>query len=448
MPKLLLANLGSAHHRDPEDGGETPTRSYLTMHAQRALWCAEPGDVVVLPVPVSAGFIRHVTRVLGIDRKSLSIGVAPSGEAGVHTPLGRRIRSTPFEEALLRTVRQHGVDRIWPYLFDTGMADLARRLGLDAGTAGFAFFEQGGGELLNDKATFRAMAAGIGASVPPGTVTTSPDFAEEYLWSRLADGLPAVVKQARNLGGHGNELLLSPGAEIEPLGVSRTTVVRSRTALARHLADRWQRYTRRGQDPLIIERYFPGARSLYVGLHVADDGVTSYGHGEMRMAPFVAGLAVPAPAGDQREFPVFLEQARQLGDATRSMGYRGRLSIDAVLTPSGQILLTEFNARAGGATHTHLIAERAGATQSPPDRILLDCRHRPAAALNTSLSLLAEHGLRYDQHRRNGILITVHHDTQSPPYGEFCAVADSPDAVGALAAQANALLSLPAPVTV
>ncbi len=445
MPKLLLANLGSLVTGPRASAGGRPALSaeehcYLRAHAHRALWCAESGDVVVLPAAPDPDFVRHVARTTGVDHASLSVLVPPFGEAGVHVPLGPRSRSTPFEDELLRVAVRHGVDRISPYYFDTAVASLAGRLGLADGTDGCAFMAQGGGELLNDKATFRLLAAGTGAAVPPGLVTSHREQAERYLWSLLGAGHPAVLKRARHVGGRGN-VLLTPAGGVEPVGMNDTVIVDSPRALARHLAVDWADYTGPAGDAVVVERYFPGSASLYVGLHISADRVTSYGHGEMRMAPRINGLIVPAPAAASAAFADFLAQARRLGEATRAMGYRGRLSVDAILTPAGEILLTEFNARAGGGTHAHVIAALAGASRSPHDRVLLDCRFWPGFALDVSLDLLAARDLAYDPHRRRGVLITVHDKVSSPPHGELCAVADTLEGAAALEAAAIALLS-------
>ncbi|WP_188272696.1 peptide ligase PGM1-related protein [Streptomyces sp. CBMA152] len=440
MPKLVLANgallSSSATPDTPGFDHLTPAeRSGLRRLAQRAVWCAEDGDLLVVPVHPGEDFLAYATQMAGLDRSSLEVVVAPFGEAGVQVPLGHGRRRPEFERRLREVAARRGVDRLWPYFFDTSVAAFAARLGLAEGTPGFAFMAQGGAELLNDKATFRALAAGVGASVPEGVVTADRGSAAEYAWDLLAGGHSAILKRTRNAGGLGN-VLFSPEPGVEVVGANRHVVVDDRAALEAHLAEQWPDYTASGRHPVVIERYHPSSVPLYTGLHITDGGITPYGHGEMRMAPLLAGVVVPPQAADHPRFPDFLAQAERIGAVVRTMGYRGRLSVDAMLTPDGRILLNEINARAGGATHTHNLGVRVGA-----DRHLLDGRHRPRLSLSDTLRELDVRGLAYDPKSRTGVVVTVHDAVSDPGYGELCAVSDSPQGTAELERAAHAALA-------
>lgn len=446
MPKLVLANgaLLSSSGIPFADFAELPESEQraLRRQAQRAVWSAADGDLLILPLHPGEDFLRHAAELAGLDRSTLSVLVAPFGEFGVHVPLGHRSGLSDFERLVSQEVRRLGLDRLWAYFFDVSVAALTKRVGLHTGTPGFHFAEEGGVALLNNKATFRALAVGTGAAVPEGIVTASRDDAESFLSGLLAEGHSGIVKRAENAGGLGNDLL-SPEPGIEPVGASRTAILGDRLALERHLADWWDDYTDAGRRAVVIERYYPSSVPIYVGLHITEQGIEPYGYGEMLMSPLFSGVAVPPDAVDHRHFPSFLEQATRLGEAVRLMGYRGRLSVDAMVTPAGAILLNEINARAGGATHTHNIAQRAGAGIGTADRHLLDCRHQPTVPLSDALHLLADHGLAYDPETRSGVIITVHDTTSTPGYGEFCAVAPTSEAALSLEHQALAAFSQP-----
>lgn len=445
MPKLVLPNGAllstSATPDTPGFDHLTPAEQCaLRRQAQRAVWCAEDGDLLVLPVHPGEEFLAYATEVAGVDRATLEVVVAPFGAAGVQVPLGHGRPRPEFERHLRDLAARRGVDRLWPYFFDTSVAALAARLGLDRGTPGLGFMAQGGAELLNDKATFRALAAGVGAAVPEGVVTADRLDAAEYAWDLLAGGHSAILKRTRNAGGLGN-VLFSAEHGVEAVGANRHIVVDDRAALEAHLAEQWPDYTASGRQPVVVERYHPSSVPLYTGLHLTDRGSTPYGHGEMRMAPLFAGVAVPPRAADHPRFPDFLAQAERIGAVVRTMGYRGRLSVDAMLTPDGRILLNEINARAGGATHTHNLGRRVGAGSGTADRHLLDGRHRPTLSFSDTLRELDVRGLAYDPRTRSGVVVTVHDTVSDPGYGELCAIADSPQGAAELERAARAALA-------
>jgi hypothetical protein len=94
---------------------------------------------------------------------------------------------------------------------------------------GHAFLSQGGGLLVNSKATFRAIAAG--ASVPLAVGTVCPDrcSAENAIVEMMADGEPIILKHEYFSSGKGNEIL-SPRDGVRPIGASRVVIAAGRPA--------------------------------------------------------------------------------------------------------------------------------------------------------------------------------------------------------------------------
>ncbi|NUR00268.1 MAG: hypothetical protein HOY79_28190 [Streptomyces sp.] len=423
MPTLIVSNqrteemVGDLELLDPE------YRLYVGNQAQRMAWCLQDGDVLVLPMAVSEEFLRYVTAALGIARDSVEVLVPPPGRFGEGVLSQDRLTDEGFLTALRQAVQTRGVDRVLPFHFDSSVAELTRTLGLDKATPGFGFLDQGGGRLLNSKATFRALAGGTGAPVPPGGVFSAQQEAAAYLWDRLlSQGQPAILKQDFHVAGFGNEIV-SPTPGVDPLGAQRAVVTASRADLDSYLTERWPWLTDGGRNRVVIEQYVPQSAPIYAEVRIEEHGVEFTGHGEMRMKPVLNGLIVPAPSAELPAFPGFLDAVRRLCRPIHAMGYRGIVSIDAIVTPDRNILINEFNCRTGGSTHIHRIGERVVGDDYFAERVLVELRRCTFPPFPTAVQALTERGLAYDLATRTGVLITVDDDSPSGGFGEYCVIA-------------------------
>ncbi|MFB7496376.1 peptide ligase PGM1-related protein [Streptomyces sp. NPDC056161] len=423
MATLIISNqrteemVGDLELLDPE------YRLYVGNQARRMAWCLREGDVLVLPVPVHEEYLRYVTAVLGIPRDSVRVLVPPTGRLGEGVLSQDRLTDEGFIESLRAAVQAHGVDDVLPFHFDSSLAELTRTLGLDKVTPGFGFLDQGGGRLLNSKSTFRALAGGTGAPVPPGGVFSAQQEAEAFLWERLlSQGQPAILKQDFHVAGFGNEIV-SPYAGIDPLGAQRAVVAGSRADLGSYLTERWSWLTDGGRNQVVIEQYVPESAPIYAEVRIEEHGVEFTGHGEMRMKPVLNGLIVPAPSAELPAFPGFLEAVRRLCGPIHAMGYRGIVSIDAIVTPDRNILINEFNCRTGGSTHIHRIGERVVGDDYFEQRVLVELRRCTFPPFAATVQALAGHGLAYDPESRTGVLITVDDNSAAGGFGEYCVVA-------------------------
>ncbi|MYV57213.1 peptide ligase PGM1-related protein [Streptomyces sp. SID3212] len=423
MTTLIISNqrteemVGDLELLDPE------YRLYVGNQAQRMAWCLQEGDVLVLPMPVHEEFLRYVTAALGIPRDSVQVLVPPPGRFGEGVLSQDRLTDEGFLTALGDAVQTHDVDRVLPFHFDSSVAELTRTLGLDKTIPGFGFLDQSGGRLLNSKATFRALAGGAGAPVPPGGVFANREEAEDFLWERvLSQGHPAILKQDFHVAGFGNEIV-SPVPGVDPLGAQRAVVTTSREDLAAYLTERWSWLTDGGRNRVVIEKYVPDSAPIYAEVRIEEHGTEFTGHGEMRMKPVLNGLIVPAPSAELPAFPGFLDAVRRLCHPIHAMGYRGIVSIDAIVTPARNILINEFNCRTGGSTHIHRIGERVVGDDYFEERILVELRRCTFPPFTTTVQALADHGLAYDPDSRTGVLITVDDSSASGGFGEYCVVA-------------------------
>ncbi|MEU9730636.1 peptide ligase PGM1-related protein [Streptomyces sp. NPDC048002] len=423
MAKLIVSNqrteemVGDLQILSPE------YREYLGNQAQRMTWSLQEGDVLVLPVQPSERFLDYVTGLLNIDRETVEVVVPPTGSYGAGLLSRDRLLNEEFLQELQRIVTAHGIREIFPFHFDTTIASMAKLLGLDTLTPGFGFLDQGGGKLLNSKAAFRALAAGCGVSVPEGRVCASQDEAEEYVWGHLLSrGLPAILKQDYHVAGFGNEVV-SPVPGVEPVGALRTVVAADREELSKYFAERWYWLTDAGRSPVVVERYFTDSLPLCSEFHLTGRGVELAGHGAMRMEPVLNGHIWPAPAAGLTGFNGFLGEAHALCSAIHAMGYRGTVSVDAIVTPGRRILINEFNCRVSGSTHAYHIGERIVGPMFPDERVLVEqrrCTFPPSI-----LERLTDSGLAYDPVSRTGVLVTVEDNSASDGYGEYCIAAES-----------------------
>ncbi|MEW2544916.1 peptide ligase PGM1-related protein [Streptomyces sp. NPDC047002] len=432
MPKLIVSN-----QRTDELIGDlaslTPDyRRYVAGQAQRMIWLAEPGDVLVLPVEPDPEFLAYIAGLKGLDPSGWTVVVPPVGRLGTDVLSRDRLLGAEFVSRLRKAVEERGVRTILPFHFDRISVTLGQALGLDQHTPGFAFAAQGGTTLLNSKATFRALAVGHGIAIPYGTVTDSRDDAEDFLREALGAGQPCIVKQDFHVGGIGNEIL-SPVPGVRPIGANGTELIADHAALATHLADRWPRYSGDGRSRVVIEHYTPEAPAIYAELLIADEGVHLVGHGEMRMKPVINGLIVPAPSQRLPRFESFLNDSRRLCETLRVMGYRGGISVDAIITPEERILVNEVNGRVVGSAHIHRIGEDLLGDGCPKDRIVIERRRAVFPDFRTTLEKLNAASLAYDREARTGVVITVHDNGRSGGHGGYCLIA--PDLAAARAVE-------------
>lgn len=438
MPKLIVSN-----QRTDEMIGDLGTlppeyRRYVAGQAQRMIWLAEPGDVFVLPVALDEEFLSYVARLKGIDRASWTVVVPPAGRLGEDVLSRDRLEDPGFVARLRAAVHAHDVRTILPFHFDRVSVRLARALGLDTHTPGFPFAAQSGTTLLNSKATFRALAVGHGIPVPYGTVTDDRAEAEEFLWQAIEAGQPVIIKQDFHVGGIGNEIV-SPVPGIRPIGATGTELVTDRTALTAHLDRRWAHYSGPHRGRVVLEHYTPESPAIYSELLVTDDGVRLVGHGEMRMKPVINGLIVPAPSERLAAFGPFLDDSRRLSETLRRIGYRGSLSVDAIVTPDDRILVNEINGRVVGSAHIHRIGEELVGEDYPRERVLVEKRRVAYPDFRTTLDKLVATGLAYDPARRTGVVVTVHDNGRTGGFGGSCLIAEDETAVRALEEEVDAL---------
>ncbi|TDD62702.1 hypothetical protein E1263_03015 [Kribbella antibiotica] len=409
MSRLIVSNQLTAEIEAGEHAITADYAKMLGLISHRMIWCAEPGDVVVLPTAPDADFARQVWQHLGLSPEPVIV-VPPAGERGDDLLYADRFGDPAFLDELRKLVDYHGIDQLYPFYFDELAVRLTRELGLTAATPGFGFQGQGGHQIVNSKAFFRVLAAGLGVDVPDGRVANDAAEAAEFAGELLAAGEVVIIKQDLHGGGFGNEIL-SPVPDLEALGADQIHHVPDEAALATLLDNSWSRYSQQGRRRVVVEHYVQGSLPIYIEYLITDDAVQPVGSGEVRMkhtdtGSMMIGLVVPSPSASLPAFPRFLDGAAQLGEALRSIGYRGSVSIDAIVTPTGDILFNEINGRVGGSTHVHLLSERIIGPDYLQTRTLVIRSWAQWDSLPETLAAIAANGLAWDPESRTGVLIT------------------------------------------
>jgi hypothetical protein len=395
--------------------------------AHRMLWWAAEGDVLVLPTRPEEAFADYVAGLTGTPRDRLTVLTPPPGRLGDGLLTPDRLADPSLREDLRRVLREEpdgtpGL-RIVPVYADTAVAGLARDLGAAHALAGHAFHAQGGSALVNSTAAFRAVAAGAGVPIAPGTVAAGPDEAAAAIGALLGAGHCVILKREFSGGGLGNEIL-APAPGVRPAGAPRVLVLSGGAAVGGYVAERWPWLTGGGRHRLVVERYYPDAMAVYAEFDVNDGGCALVGTGGMLMDPVVVGEIVPAlaslPAGAVDEL---VEVGRRLCEAYRALGYRGTISADAYRTREGEIRFSEANGRITGSTHLHTVmGARLAGPALRPRRVFLsgECA---APSFPAAAGALAAAGLAFDPATATGVVLVNHF---GPAAGSvlYCVIAE------------------------
>ncbi|MFI9721862.1 peptide ligase PGM1-related protein [Streptomyces sp. NPDC052396] len=428
MTALLIGNTRTEDMVGDLGAQSVAQRRLAACAAHRMLWWARDGDVLVLPTAPGEDYADYVTALTGIRRDSLTVLVPAPGRLGAGILSPDRLADPGFLARLRTALAGRTVDRVLPVYADPAVAALAGRLGAESALPGHAFHAQGGGALVNGKAAFRAIAAGCGIPLPPGTVATNPEEAGLAVTALLDQGHCAILKQEFACGGAGNHIL-SPRPGVRPRGARTVTVTTGAAAVHGFLAERWPVLTAGHRHRLVIERYYPESTAVYAEFDIGDRAVTLLGTGEMLMDPTVTGEITPAlvlPAGRHR---LLIEEARRLCAVYQAMGYRGNLSPDAIHTPAGELLFTEANGRLTGSTHLH---SAIGARLLGPDRrahrVLAEDGGLPAPSFRAARDRLSAGGLAYDPATGTGTLLTADSTTADGTV-THCVIAEDADTV-------------------
>lgn len=383
-------------------------REWTGWWVQRLLWFAQDGDVLVLPSVPEPDFVAYVTGLTGIDARTLRFAAPPpDGPAEALTP--RRLADRDLLHLVSEALAGRSVTDVialWP---DPMIARFARSLGVESAFGGHDFVAQGGGLLLNSKSTFRAIAGGIGLPLPAGGICTSKPVAERLILDILDDEEPVVLKHDYLSGGRGNEIL-STGGQVRPIGARRVVIVKGRADVTAYLDERWDWLSGDGHGRPVVERYHQDSSAFFAECHLDEEGVVLGGTGELLSAPYAVGQIMPAQGLSDEVLSALNDGARKLCEAMHTLGYRGVLGPDAIVTPEQEVLFTEYNGRVTGSTHIYgVIGQRVIGPGFGNDRLILERVWPEGWAVSgyaDARDRLIAAGYAYDTATRTGVVLT------------------------------------------
>lgn len=438
--------IGNSRTRDMvgEMASLTPDeREHAGYAALRVLWFAKAGDVVVLPWLPRAEYLAYIVGHTRTDIDSLTILAPPPGVDGEDLLTADRMADVGFRERLRAAVQARRVDHVLAVYADAAVVDLVDAVDLAGALPGRPFAAARGAALINSKVAFRALASGVGIAVAPGRVVVEPDEAVRAVGELLGSGHSAMLKKEFQAGGIGNEIVTATDG-VRPAGSNRVVVLSDDTAIANYIAQRWGWLTLDGRDGLVVERYLPGCDTVYAEYLLGDQGPELSGTGQLLMEPVVVGEIVPALPLTEAAHAELVNEGKRLGRCIHTMGYRGYLSTDALLTPAGDIVFTETNGRMSGSTHLHtVVRSRLLTAAQRPHRMLLERSGWTVPSFAAADQWLTRNDLGFDPVTGTGVLLTS--DRLPDDTVTYCIVA--PD-LAAATATAGRLLAAPLGVDV
>ncbi|MGI5457609.1 peptide ligase PGM1-related protein [Streptomyces sp. CA-249302] len=408
--RILIGN-----HIDPSIRERHDMRAWT----QRLLWFARPGDLLVLCCEPDAEFLDYALAHTGVKREELTLLTAPAGAWGDRLLDPASLTEPACVEQVRAALGPTGASTVsevfalWPSAAVTRLADA---LGVADRFPGAAFFGQGGGEIGNSKANFRALAAAAGVPILPGRVCRSLAEATDATGALLKDSASGavVVKQAHNGAGVGNQLLVREREmAVDHVGARHLHhLAPGSDGIAEYWAERWPWASGEGRWPVVIEEFAPGADAVYSEHYASDGGTRATEMGRLLyVGRRLSHQVVPLDGVTEPVRAELLDGGTRLAEAYRAFGYRGHLSADALVLPDGTVVFTEVNAQVSGSLHIYQsIAHGIVDVTAIPVRQVVEYHVPPTWAVPSFAAFLAaldELGLAYDPSTRTGVIVSM-----------------------------------------
>ncbi|WP_131770572.1 hypothetical protein [Candidatus Protofrankia californiensis] len=393
-------------------------RGDLRAWTQRVLWFAREGDLVVLCDEPDRQFLTYATSYTGVNPTNLRVLVPPGGRHGGWLLDPESLTGTEFVQAVRDALGDGGPEQVeeifalWP---SAHVSRFAAALGIEERFPGAGFFAQGGGEVGNNKATFRALAAGAGVPIPSGAVCRSEHEAADATAALLARTGAVMVKQAHNGAGVGNQLVVRDvSLASDHVGARHIHHLGSDApgTIVAYWRERWAWASAHGRFPVVVEEFAPDAVSVYSEHYVADDGTRPTEMGRLLyVGRRLSHQIVPLRGVDEEARAQLLQGGARLAEIYRALGYRGYLSADAIITVDGHVVFTEVNAQVSGSLHIYqVIAHSIVDTAAAPERSVVEYHVPPTWAVpdfDAFLTAVNEIGCAYDPAARTGVIVSM-----------------------------------------
>ncbi|MGW1411732.1 preATP grasp domain-containing protein [Streptomyces sp. NPDC002403] len=408
--RILIGN-----HIDPS----IRERGDMRAWTQRLLWFARPGDLLILCCEPDTAFVDYALAHTGVNREELTVLTTPSGAWDDRLLAPASLTVPAFVDRVRSALGPAGagavseVFALWP---SAAVARLADVLGVADRFPGAAFFGQGGGEIGNNKANFRALAAAAEVPILPGRVCRSRTEAIEATDALLECSAPGavMVKQAHNGAGVGNQLLVrDTEMAVDHVGARHLHhLTPGPNGVAAYWAERWPWASGEGRWPVVIEEFAPGADAVYSEHYASDEGTRATEAGRLLyVGRRLSHQVVPLGSVTEAARAALLDGGARLAEAYRAFGYRGHLSADALVLPDGSVVFTEVNAQVSGSLHIYqAIAHGIVDIVAEPARQVVEYHVPPTWAVPSFTAFLAaldELDLAYDPATRTGVIVSM-----------------------------------------
>ncbi|MDG6106945.1 hypothetical protein Daura_28170 [Dactylosporangium aurantiacum] len=328
--RVYLANLVNTVMIEQPPPGYARAMAAVTP---RKLWLAEPGDCVVTLAPCSGAFRDYVAGVTRTPPDSVDL-IAPREVMPVHPA------DVVAERDALTRVGSRAV--LVPFVLDPPALDLADRAGLSV----HPYHRRPGPrtveavQVMNTKAGFRAVAAGLGLPVADGGFSaTAADLTRDVV-GFLRDHPNVIVKVNRSSNGHGTFVCEA--------GDGRAVIEQR---IARSVAEAPAR-----RCGWVYEEFLAFESMPSVELFVDDSGVHDFYTCDQRTRNNAwTGMVTPAAASPV--LPRLADAAARIGAWLHTAGFRGYFDVDGGVVGSAYVV-TEANVRRTGGTYLHQLASR------------------------------------------------------------------------------------------
>lgn len=369
----------------------------------RFLWHARSGDIVVLPEQVDRRYLSYVCEMLGVQQDTIRV-IEHKGLLGDEALL-----QGPTFDSIKEAVSSGSTVAARPFVQTRGTVQLARSLGM-LEEDGAAFAHENGVDLLNSKANFRKLAAGVGLPISYGIVARSQSELRAALCELRNTGQSLIAKHDHAGGGHGNIILAMESSVRSNLPGARVFLSMENPTddLARMI---WSELTDRFYSVVTLEVYEESQHRFYLEYDLTGQSPRLVASGGIRyegdaaeVPPRWSGLDIPSGLSRVDGVEV-ADLGRRIVSVVHSIGYRGMLNLDGILSADGKFLFQEINARWGGGLVYDVIARRligAGYSRTHVLRSLLDIPKMEHTKLRERLT---EAGVHYSRERREGALI-------------------------------------------
>lgn len=327
----------------------------VRAYASRALWFANQEDVLIVGDDIDPVYVAHVSSVLERDLQSVNFIKSPAGrfDRTVMDPLS--LCEPEFVEIVRNVLSGRDIDELWAMWPSSSVAKLVELLRRRSMLPGARFIGQGGGSLLNDKTIFRALSASLDFDVAPGMWVRSQDAAVSATRDLLKKRGVVLAKGAHGGAGARNEIIAwqRDKADFIDVGAKRVCLLDSlEDGVSTFWEDAWDRLSDHNRFGVVIESFIEGCKTSYAEFWCGDRTTKLGAVGDLIFKNnALEDEALPSQHLDFEQKALLERKAFPIADACRKLGYRGPLSVDAIIDKEGKVWFTEINCRFTGSTH-------------------------------------------------------------------------------------------------